>query len=116
MKLRFHQCLHLSMFFRILHLFYLIHHIIFDAISEGVLIHDLCVLLDGGSVKFDDAFLKTSAFTHQIKSTEKFDEAAEFYEPILSDIDDVANLKEDNSSEGYSTSSYDLEFDKVAFK
>ena len=98
------------------YLFYLIHHIIFDAISEGVLIHDLRVLLDGGSVELDDAFLKTSAFTQQIKSTEKFEDAVEFYHPILSEASDAGELVGDNSSEGYVKSSYDLEFDKVAFK
>ena len=98
------------------YLFYLIHHIIFDATSEGVFRHDLKVLLDGGNVDFDDTFLKTSAFTHHIKGTEKFEEAAEFYRPILSDAGDVGELVGDNSSEGYTRSSYDLEFDKVAFK
>ena len=98
------------------YLFYLIHHIIFDATSEGVFRHDLKVLLDGGNVGFDDTFLKTSAFTHHIKGTEKFEEAAEFYRPILSDAGDVGELVGDNSSEGYTRSAYDLEFDKVAFK
>ncbi|WP_298524471.1 non-ribosomal peptide synthetase [uncultured Methanobrevibacter sp.] len=98
------------------YLLYLIHHLIFDATSAGVFAHDFKTLLDGGSLELDDTFLKASALTHQIKNTEKFDEAAEFYEPILSDIDDVGILVEDNSSGGYSTSSYDLEFDKVAFK
>ena len=74
-------------------------------------------LLDGGSIDFDATFLKSSAFTHQIKNTEKFDEADEFYQPILSDLDDVGALLEDNpSAEGYNSSSYDLELDKVAFK
>jgi hypothetical protein len=99
------------------YLFYMVHHIIFDAISAGVLKHDFMTLLDGGSIGFDDAFLKSSAFTHQIKNTEKFDEAAEFYQPMLSDLDDVGILLEDNpSAEGYNISSYDLEFDKIAFK
>ena len=98
------------------YLIYWIHHIIFDAISAGLFKKEFMTLLDGGNVDFDDAFLKTSAFTHQIKNTEKFGEAREFYNPMLSDIDDVGVLTEDNSSEGYSTSFYDLEFDKVAFK
>ena len=95
---------------------YLIHHIIFDAISSGLFRHDLQVLLDGGSLDLDDVFLKTSAFTHQIKNTEKFNEAREFYRPILSDAGDVGELVPDNSSEGYNISYYELEFDKVAFK
>ena len=99
------------------YLFYMVHHIIFDAVSAGVFKHDFMTLLDGGSIGFDDTFLKTSAFTHQIKNTEKFDEAAEFYHPMLSNLDDVGILLEDDSSaEGYNMSSYDLEFDKIAFK
>ncbi|WP_149731381.1 condensation domain-containing protein, partial [Methanobrevibacter millerae] len=98
------------------YLIYWIHHIIFDATSAGVFQNEFRTLLDGGEVNYEDTFLKTSAFTHQIKNTEKFDEAGEFYEPMLSDIDDVGVLSGDSSSEGYSTSLYDLEFDKVAFK
>lgn len=99
------------------YLFYMVHHIIFDAVSAGVFKHDFMTLLDGGSIGFDDTFLKTSAFTHQIKNTEKFDEAAEFYHPMLSNLDDVGILLEDDpSAEGYNMSSYDLEFDKMAFK
>ena len=99
------------------YLFYMVHHIIFDAISAGIFKRELLILLEGGSIDFDDAFLKSSAFTHQIKNTEKFDEAGEFYHSFLSDLDDVGNLLEDNpSAEGYDMSSYDLEFDKDAFK
>ncbi len=98
------------------YLIYWIHHIIFDAMSAGVFHKDFMTLLNGGDVAFDDTFLKTSAFTHQIKNTEKFDEAGEFYEPILSNIDDVGVLREDSLPEGYSSSFYDLEFDKTAFK
>ena len=98
------------------YLFYLIHHIIFDATSAGVFKHDFEILLDGGSVDFDDAFLKSSAYTHQIKSTEKFDGASEYYYPILTSLDDVGTLLEDDSSEGYSTSTWDLKFDKMVFK
>ena len=95
---------------------YLIHHIIFDATSAGLFRRDLQVLLDGGSVDLDDTFLKTSAFSQQIKNTEKFMEASEFYRPILSDVGDVGELVPDNSSKGFTSSYYDLEFDKVAFK
>ena len=99
------------------YLFYMVHHIIFDAVSAGVFKHDFMTLLDGGSIGFDDTFLKSSAFTHQIKNTEKFDEAAEFYQPMLSNLDDVGILLEDNpSAKGYDISSYDLEFDNMAFK
>ena len=98
------------------YLLYLIHHIIFDATSAGVFKHDFKTILDGGSIELDDTFLKTSSYTHQIKKSGRFDEAAEFYESILSDIDDVGILAEDNLSKGYSISSYDLEFNKEAFK
>jgi hypothetical protein len=98
------------------YLLYVIHHIIFDATSTGIFKKDFMTLLDGGSVDLDETFLKSSAFTHQIKNTEKFDEASEFYEPILSDMGGVGSLVEDNSSEGYNISYYDLEFDKDAFQ
>ena len=98
------------------YLVYLIHHIIFDATSAGVLKKDFMTLLDGGSIDYDDTFLQSSALTHQVKNSDRFDEAAEFYEPILSDIDDVGTLVEDNSSYGYNMTSCDLEFDKDAFR
>ena len=98
------------------YLFYVIHHIIFDAVSAGVFKHDFETLLDGGSVGLDDTFLKASAYTQQIKNTDKFEEASEYYYPILSSIDDVGTLLEDNTSEGYSISTYDLKFDKPAFR
>ncbi|WP_407422907.1 amino acid adenylation domain-containing protein [Methanobrevibacter sp.] len=98
------------------YLFYVIHHLIFDAVSAGVFKHDFEILLDGGSVKLDDTFLKASAYTQQIKNTDKFEEASEYYHPILSSLDDVGTLSEDNSSEGYSTASWDLKFDKTTFK
>ena len=98
------------------YLFYVIHHIIFDAVSAGVFKHDFELLLDGGSVSLDDTFLKASAYTQQIKNTDKFEEASEYYYPILSSIDDVGMLLEDNSSEGYSRLTWDLKFDKMAFK
>ena len=98
------------------YLIYFIHHIIFDLSSSVVFKDDFMTLLDGGNVDFDDIFLKSSAFTHQIKNTEKFEEAEEFYQPLLTDLDDVSVLKETNSSKGYALSFYDLEFDKVAFE
>ena len=99
------------------YLFYMVHHIIFDAMSAGVFKQNLLTLLDGGNIDFDDTFLKSSAFTHQIKNTDKFNEADEFYKHVLSDLDDVGILIEDNpSSEGYGMSKYDLKFDKMLFK
>ncbi|WP_296888834.1 non-ribosomal peptide synthetase [uncultured Methanobrevibacter sp.] len=99
------------------YLFYMVHHIIFDAVSAGVFKQDFMTLLDGGSVDFDDGFLRASAFTHQINKTKKFDEAKEFYHSMLSNLDDICILPgDDSSSEGYNISTYDLEFDKIAFK
>ena len=97
------------------YLFYMVHHIIFDAISSGVFRKDFRTLLDGGSVDMEDTFLKVSAFTHQIRKTEKFDEAMEFYESVLGDVDEAGLLPEDNSSKGYAASIDALEFDKKAF-
>ncbi|MBQ2831509.1 non-ribosomal peptide synthetase [Methanobrevibacter sp.] len=99
------------------YLFCVVHHLIFDAVSAGVFKSDFMTLLDGGSIDFDDGFLKASAFTHQMKRTGKFNEAREFYHNILSNLDDVDFLLEDNpSAEGYNMSTYDLDFDKKAFK
>ena len=95
---------------------YLIHHIIFDAVSAGVLKDDLMRLLDGKNVEPEDTFLETSALTRQMKACGKFDEADEYYYPILSDLSDVGRLEEDATEEGYSISVHNLEFDKDAFK
>ena len=98
------------------YLFYMIHHIIFDATSRNVFKNNFWTLLDGGSVDLDDTFLRVSAFTHQIRKTEKFDEAKEFYESMLGDVGKAGHLPQDNSSKGYAISEYDMEFDKNALK
>ena len=98
------------------YLFYMIHHIIFDATSQNVFKNNFWTLLDGGSVDLDDTFLRVSAFTHQIRKTEKFDEAKEFYESMLGDVGKAGHLPQDNSSKGYAISEYDMEFDKNALK
>lgn len=49
------------------YLFYMVHHIIFDAVSAGVFKSDLMTLLDGGNVDFDDGFLKVSFNTSNKK-------------------------------------------------
>lgn len=61
-------------------------------------------------------FLRVAAFTHQIRKTEKFNEAKEFYESMLADVGDAGYLLEDNSSKGYVMSEYNLELDKNALK
>ena len=98
------------------YLFSMIHHIIFDASSAGVFKQDMKILLDGGSIDLDDTFLKAAAFAHQIKNTDKFLEASDFYDSILDDVDNVAPLMEDSVSKGYSMYEYNLDFDKEAFK
>ncbi|WP_407431868.1 amino acid adenylation domain-containing protein [Methanobrevibacter sp.] len=98
------------------YLFYVIHHIIFDATSMGVFDRDFQTLLDGGSIDLDDTFLKASAFTHHIKNTDKFDEASEFYGSMLADVNEAGVLLEDNPSEGYNMTQYELNIDKKALK
>ena len=92
------------------------HHLIFDAISGNVFKNDLQLLLDGATLDVDDSFLRTSAFQRQIKGTDKFREATEFFDSMFSDIGEAKDLVGDNQAEGFSLSTSDLEFDHVAFK
>ena len=92
------------------------HHIIYDGISSNVFKHDFQVLLDGGRVDIDDSFLRLSAFDQQIKDTDKYVEAVNFYDSMLSDISDVKGLIKDNSSEGFSITTFDFEFNSDAIK
>ena len=92
------------------------HHMIFDAISGNVFKHDLQLLLDGATLDVDDSFLRTSAFQRQIKGTDKFREATEFFDSMFSDIDEAKDLVGDNQDEGFSLSTSDLKFDHDAFK
>ena len=59
---------------------------IFDALSLSVFKKDLQTILDGGVVKMDYSFLKTSAFTHQLKNTKRFAEASDFYDSMMENI------------------------------
>lgn len=52
----------------------------------------------------------------QIKNTDKFYEANEFYYPILSDIEDIGALPEDSSAEGYGMLVRDLKLDRTEFQ
>ena len=92
------------------------HHIIFDGISSNVFKHDFQVLLDGGKVKMDDSFLKMAAFTQQVKNTDQYSEAVDFYDSMLSAIGDVKGLIKDNSSEGFSINTFDFELNQDALK
>ena len=78
--------------------------------------NDFQILLDGGKIDIDDKFLKTSAFSKQIKNTDKFIEAGNFFDSMLKDLDEVKGLTEDSQSNGFSVSTYDLEFDNDALK
>ena len=92
------------------------HHLIFDGLSVNIFKNDFQILLDGGKIDIDDKFLKTSAFSKQIKNTDKFIEAGDFFDSMLKDLDEVKGLTEDSQSNGFSVSAYDLEFDNEALK
>ena len=92
------------------------HHLIFDAISENVFKRDLQLLLDGEKLDVDDSFLRMSAFHQQIKDTDKYAEATEFFDSMFADIEEVDDLVGDDDAEGFSLETYDLDFDYGAFK
>ncbi len=92
------------------------HHMIFDAISGNVFKRDLQLLLDGAKLDVDDSFLRTSAFQRQIKGTDKFKEATEFFDSMFKDIGEAKELVGDNQDKGFSLLTSDLEFDYGAFK
>ena len=92
------------------------HHMIFDAISGNVFKHDLQLLLDGAKLDVDDSFLRTSAFQRQIKGTDKFKEATEFFDSMFKDVGQAKELVGDNQDKGFSLLTSDLEFDHGAFK
>lgn len=87
------------------------HHIIFDGMSANIFKQDFQTLLDGGTVDIDDGFLRMSAFHRQIKNTDKFIEAGNFFESMYSDINEVNSLVANKQSKGYSIKKCDLEFD-----
>ncbi|WP_295616213.1 D-alanine--poly(phosphoribitol) ligase subunit DltA [uncultured Methanobrevibacter sp.] len=64
------------------------------------------------SIKFDDSFLKVSAFHTQIKNTEQYKDAQEFYGSMLSDFDSAGQLLEDVLPDGPGFASCDLDFDR----
>ena len=92
------------------------HHIIFDGISSNVFKHDFQVLLDGGKVKMDDSFLRMAAFTQQVKNTDQYIEAVNFYDSMFSAMSDVKGLIKDNSSEGFDITTFDFELNRDALK
>ena len=81
-------------------LFAVFHNLIFDDFSKGAFKHDLLSCLNGKSIDVDDSFLEISAFNHQIYESDEYEKAKEFYEVMLSDIDEAGVLLEDCSFEG----------------
>ncbi len=92
------------------------HHLIFDAISSNIFKRDLQLLLDGAKLDIDDSFLRMSAFHHQVKDTDKYLEAGEFFDSMFRDIEEVEDLAGDDDAEGFSLNTYDLDFDQDSFK
>ena len=92
------------------------HHIIFDALSDGVFKKDLQKILDGGSVEVDDSFLKVSAFSQQIQETDEYTEAESFYDRMLADVDEVSGLLDSADGDGPDAILLDLELDYTQFK
>ena len=92
------------------------HHIIFDAISENVFKRDLISILNGEDIDIDDSFLKVSAFNQQIKDTDEYIESYNFYEAMLTEIDDVNTLLNDVMSDGPGFEEADLNLDYDSFK
>ena len=97
-------------------LFAVFHHIIFDAISENVFKRDLQIILDGGAVDVDDSFLKVSAFTQQIKDSEEYSIAHDFYNSMLTDVDEAGMFLDSVLPDGPGVSFTDLDLDYDLFK
>ena len=97
-------------------LFAVFHHIIFDAISENVFKRDLQIILDGGAVDVDDSFLKVSAFTQQIKDSEEYSIAHDFYNSMLTDVDEAGMFLDSVLPDGPGVSFTDLDLDHDLFK
>ena len=92
-------------------LFAVFHHIIFDAISEGVFKQDLRAVLDGKSLAIDDSFLKVSAFNQQIQKSEENVKAKNFYEKLLVDVEEAGIVLDSIWTEGPGFIQHDLDFD-----
>ncbi|WP_296890814.1 D-alanine--poly(phosphoribitol) ligase subunit DltA, partial [uncultured Methanobrevibacter sp.] len=97
-------------------LYAVFHHIIFDALSDGVFKKDLQTILDGGIVEVDDSFLKVSAFCQQIQGTDEYKDANLFYEKMLADVDEVSGLLDSADGDGPGFIKLNLELDLTQFK
>ena len=92
------------------------HHLIFDAISSNVFKQSMEIFLNGGKVDVDEGFLKMSAFNHQVKNTEKFSDAEDFFDSMLCDIEEVKSFVGDKQSKGFTMDTYDLEINHEKLK
>ena len=92
------------------------HHIIFDALSDNVFRRDLLSILDGKAVDLDDSFLKVSAFANQIKETEEYVYAGNFYEAMLADSEETGLLLDSVLGDGPGFMETDLDLDYDLFK
>ena len=92
------------------------HHIIFDALSEVVFKRDLQSILDGESVEMDDSFLRVSAFNSQIKDSDDYADAGDFYEAMLVECDDAGILLDSIGAGGPGSKEISLDLDNDLFK
>ncbi|WP_407432088.1 AMP-binding protein, partial [Methanobrevibacter sp.] len=97
-------------------LFSVFNHIIFDALSGDVFKNNLFTLLNGGSVEIDDSFLKVSAFNQQIRNTDEYNNANNFYSSMLMDADDASILLDSVMSDGPGVTQINLDLDYNSFK
>ena len=97
-------------------LFAVFHHIIVDALSEVIFKQDLQAILDGESVDIDDSFLKVSAFSQQIQKSDEYLEAKNFYNHLLSDVDEAGLLLDSVFGNGPGIEITDLELDYSSLK
>ena len=97
-------------------LYAVFHHIIFDALSDGVFKQNLQAILDGESIAIDDSFLKVSAFSQKIQGSDEYVEANEFYDSMLADRDEAGVLLDSALANDAGISSLDLELDLTLFK
>ena len=92
-------------------LYAVFHHLIFDGMSSSVFKRDLFKLLDDEKIDLDDSFLKVSAFNQQIKETEEYKSAEEFYDMALTDNEEVNNLLDDVLADGPGICQSNLDID-----
>ena len=85
-----------------------------DYFNEGVI--DLDANFLKKPIEFDDSFLKVSAFNDQVKNTEQYNDACEFYDSILSDTEGIGLFLDDVLPDGPGFASCNLDFDNGLFE